>query len=191
MKKNLLQITFCVMGTGWLPCLAQTQDFNGYQARLSWPVVEKIIYRCSPLKEYLADGDYETYVMVYHPLATGCVRQLAPEGILEETVLDEALTLKAKGMWEDYLAKNPEVKHAWERDRASLQTPKDFLGKQTFNGEGKPLSDIGYLDIETLKAKHSELQKLLRETSDPTRRASLVEELQQLELVIKQKTFQK
>lgn len=167
--------------------LAQDLKIDGYNARLSWPVVEKMLPEAPVLKEFLADGDYETYVMVYHPAPVLAVKRLNPASVLEEAPLSEAWTEKVRQTLEHWASKNPVWKKLLYEPVPDRPAEAPFLGLESesqHSGVDLP-EDLLKADRNILSQKLEDLRRLYALAVQESERAALAQEMKILTEVLR------
>jgi hypothetical protein len=175
---------------------AQSTFMEGYSARLSWPVVENLIPKRPEIKEFLADGDYVSYVMVYHPAAAELVRRVHPQAVLEENFASPELEVKARQMAAEIMEKNPLWKDSFsgegipegtaQKGQALTEDEKREREAALRHdvAEQKASTDLYSLDAATLQAKLANLKALWHNASDALERTALEREIRLLEKVL-------
>lgn len=176
---------------------AQSTFLEGYSARLSWPEVENLIPKRPEIKEFLADGDYVTYVMVYHPAAAELVRRVHPGAVLEESFASPELEVKARQMAVVMVDKNPRLKESLygEGKPEAIAEKREALTAEEIREREAALkhdpaaqevpSDLRGMDAATLHAKLADLKTLWNGASDDHERASLEREMRLIESILK------
>lgn len=189
---RLSLIAFALAGAWCLGAKAQSNVLEGYSARLSWPVVENVIAQRPEIKEFLADGDYVTYVMAYHPAAAALVRRVQPGGVLEENFEHPGLQEKALQAVTSLVDKHPHWKEALygeanpEADRAAgdISEGEVRFRNGTVDNQDIP-ADIQALDEAVLRAKLTDLTRLWESAADAASRTAIEKEMRLLENALK------
>ncbi|MCX7649997.1 MAG: hypothetical protein N2050_05530 [Flavobacteriales bacterium] len=165
------------------PILAQDLKIEGYHARLSWPVVEKMLSEAPVLKEFLADGDYETYVMVYHPAPVWAVKRVNPAAVLEETALSEEWNEKVRQSTEQWVSKDPLWKKLLYAPVPDLPAENPILGPESEIQQAAVdiPEDLLKMDRSILSQKLEDLRRIYQSAGPESRRADLENEIKILE----------
>lgn len=167
---------------------AQSTSLEGYSARLSWPVVENLIPQHPEIKEFLADGDYVHYVMVYHPAAAALVRRVNSSGVLEENYEFPELRDKVQDVLSALAEKDPRWKETLFRTEPA-DAKMSVSDAEQREREAALIHEVPEefraLDEATLRAKLQDLARLLESAAEAGARAALEKEMRLLENALK------